>query len=214
MAIVCPTVMAETVEAYRLQMEKVAPFARRIQIDLADGIFASPKTITPDEIWWPVAVKADIHLMYKNPEQAVKILLDHRPNLIIFHAEADGRFDPIAKLCRSANLKVGIALLPNSRPESIVPALTHIDHVLIFSGDLGKFGGRANLDLLRKIDVLKQHKPNLEIGWDGGINNHNAAQLVLGGVDVLNVGGFIQNADDPERAFHILQRIASETGTT
>lgn len=195
-------------------MERIAPFAHRIQIDLTDGIFAAPRTINPEQTWWPVGLQADFHLMYKNPQSAVAALLEHGPHMLIIHAEASGRFDPIARLCRKRNVKIGIALLPNSHPASIVPALYHIDHVLIFSGDLGKFGGHADLDLLKKVDFLKNHKHDLEIGWDGGINSQNIAQLVSGGVDVLNVGGFIQNADDPERAFHALERIAEETDTT
>ena len=88
-----------------------------------------------------------------------------------------------------------------------------IDHVLIFSGNLGSYGGHANLDLLHTVRYLKNHKPGLEIGWDGGINSQNVAQLVFGGVDVLNVGAFIQNAENPEKAYLALDRIASETGS-
>lgn len=214
MAVVCPTVMAAYEAEYKAQMEKVAPFAHRIQVDLTDGVFAGPKTIDPKDVWWPAGVKADIHLMYQEPEAAVKELLNHQPHLIIIHLEANGKFDPLARLCRQANVKIGIAILANSRVEPILPVLKHIDHALIFSGDLGKFGGRANLDLLRKVHLIKQNNPHIEIGWDGGINSHNTSQLVFGGVDVLNVGSFIQKADDPERSFRILQRIADETGTT
>lgn len=213
--IVCPTITATTTaDEYKIQMEKVASFAKRIQIDLADGDFAAPKTIGADLVWWPVGVAADIHIMYKNPETAVAELIEHKPHLIIIHAESTGRFDAMAHLCKQANIKIGIALLPNSDPASIVQALPFVDHILIFSGDLGKFGGHANFDLLRKVEYLKSRKPDLEIGWDGGINAQNVAHLVSGGVDVLNVGGYIQNADDPEKAFHTLTRIAEETGST
>jgi pentose-5-phosphate-3-epimerase len=54
----------------------------------------------------------------------------------------------------------------------------------------------------------------LEIGWDGGVTDQNISQLAFAGVDVFNVGGFIQKAEDPEKAFHVLERIADETGTT
>jgi hypothetical protein len=33
-------------------------------------------------------------------------------------------------------------------------------------------------------------------------------------VDVLNVGGYIHNSENPQKAFETLQRIADETGTT
>jgi ribulose-phosphate 3-epimerase len=101
-------------------------------------------------------------------------------------------------------IETGIALLQETPVEAIVPALPLIDHVLIFSGTLGKVGGTADLGLLDKVAALRQLKPQLEIGWDGGINDTNARQLVEGGVSILNVGGFIQKAADPEAAYATL----------
>ena len=89
----------------------------------------------------------------------------------------------------------------------ILSSLEKIDHVLIFSGDLGHFGGKADLTLLNKVKYLKDKKPSLEIGWDGGINDQNAQNLLDGGVDVLNVGGYIQRSGDPAHAYAILKGI-------
>ena len=38
-----------------------------------------------------------------------------------------------------------MALLPTTPVSAITPALHMIDHVLIFSGDLGHYGGQADL---------------------------------------------------------------------
>lgn len=152
--------------------------------------------------------------MYQDPFPAVKTILQHRPNLIIVHAEARGNFEAFEEVCHNRGIKVGVALLPKTKPETIVGALPKIDHVLIFSGHLGQYGGHADLDLLRKIHTLRHYKPQVEIGWDGGINQQNISQLAAGEVDVFNVGGALQEADDPEKIFHRLQRIADETGTT
>lgn len=214
MIVICPSVLAADKKAYREQIEKVAPFAHRIQIDLTDGVFAPHRTIASEDAWWPVGFKADFHLMYKHPLPAIRKILQHKPNLIIIHAEAEGDFGQVVEQCRRYSVKLGIALLPETAAETIFPALESIDHVLIFSGDLGSFGGRADLKLLNKSSILKKQKPDIEIGWDGGINDQNISELVFGGVDVLNVGGFIQNAESPERAYHTLERIAEETGTT
>lgn len=212
---ICPTITAESPEIYRQQMEKVAGFAHRIQIDLTDGKFAPSKTVLAAEAWWPVGIRADFHLMYQTPLPAVREILKHEPNLIIIHAEADGDFQELADFCHSHGVKVGVALLPKTHPQSITGALEFIDHVLIFSGNLGYQGGsRADFGLLGKVSALKGVKPTLEIGWDGGVNTQNIAQLVFGGVDVINVGGFIQSADNPEHAYKSLVRIADETGTT
>lgn len=214
MPIVCPAILARDENEYHQQMENVAGFAHRIQIDLTDGKFAKNPTVSPDQAWWPVGIKADFHLMYEDPLPAIKEILEHEANLIIVHAEAKGSFDTIAHYCRQRGVKVGVALLPKTGPQTIISALSKIDHVLIFSGTLGSYGGHANLDLLHAVGYLKNHKPGLEIGWDGGINEQNISRLASGGVDVFDVGGSIINSQNPEKVFHRLQRIADETGTT
>jgi pentose-5-phosphate-3-epimerase len=146
MAVICPAILAADEVQYRQQMEKIGHFAERIQIDLTDGIFAKNKTVKPEDAWWPVGVKTDFHLMYKYTHKAASVILEHRPHMIIIHSEAEGSFMAFAELCRKHGVKVGVALLARTPAETIVPALSHIDHVLIFSGELGSYGGRANLD--------------------------------------------------------------------
>src|SRR4051812_17998082 len=98
MAFVCPTVTGtQTLDEYKAQLEKITPFAKRIQIDLADGEFSSPKTLDPSEIYWPDNIQADIHIMYKNPEAAVNELLSKNPHLLIVHAEAGGNLQALAE---------------------------------------------------------------------------------------------------------------------
>jgi ribulose-phosphate 3-epimerase len=214
MPVVCPAILAADPETYRQQIQKVAGFAERIQIDLTDGQFAKNPTVSPKDAWWPVGIKTDFHLMYKNPAAPIDVILEHQPHMVIVHSEADGNFESFAARCHHQGVKVGVAVLQRTPIETILPALHSIDHVLIFSGDLGSFGGHANLDLLKKVEALKHHRPDIEIGWDGGVNDQNLARLAAGGVDVLNVGGYIQAAPDAEKAYIRLQRIADETGTT
>jgi ribulose-phosphate 3-epimerase len=214
MPIICPTVLAATQDDYEKQIKKIANLGKRIQIDLTDGQFAKTKTIKAAETWWPAGFAADIHLMFKDPWPAAKGLGTKNPNLIIAHAESDANFNDLHDFCRHRNIKFGLAILPETEPQLIDTVIKKTDHVLIFSGDLGSFGGHADLSLLDKVAYLKAKNPELEIGWDGGINNRNISELVFGGVDVLNVGGYIQNADDPEKAYDSLFRIAEETGTT
>lgn len=214
MGVVCPTVTASSEEKYHKQVELVAHFAHRLHIDITDGVFAEPKTIDAKDAWWPAGVAADFHLMCKDPEEAAKAVAKHHPHLLIVHAEGQGDFGAFANFCLEHHIKVGVALLQKTKPEVIIPALDLVDHVLIFAGLLGHQGGQADLRMLQKVQQLKQAKPELEIGWDGGISDQNISQLAFGGVDVFNVGGFIQKAEDPQKTYQALQRIADETGTT
>jgi ribulose-phosphate 3-epimerase len=153
--------------------------------------------------------------MYEQPLEAVEYLTQKKPHLIIIHAEANYDLEKIIDICKASNIKIGITLLQKTPPRAIKPYLNSIDHVLIFSGNLGHQGGStADLNLLDKIKEIKDVNPNIEIGWDGGVNYQNVAQLVNSDVEVINVGGFIQAASEPEKTFTALQRIADETGTT
>ncbi len=204
-AVICPTVLSGDAEEYHEQMKRIAQFATRVHIDLADGRFAPTKTLPIHQVWWPGGIQADLHVMYKEPFRHTKELIGLKPQLIIVHAEADGDFMAFADQAHTAGIAVGVALRPETMPAVIVPALDFIDHVLVFSGHLGHFGGQADTHLLTKVLQLKQQKPSLEIGWDGGINNKNAAVLAAGGVNVLNTGGFIQHAADPQAAYEQLE---------
>ncbi len=208
MSVICPTVLAADPHHYRDQVERVARFAQRIQIDLTDGEFAPVQTVSLESVWWPAQIRADIHLMYQKPGRYLKILRQLAPALVIVHAEAEGNFFEIAAPLKQAGIKVGVALLKETPVKKILPALAQVDHVLVFSGDLGHFGGEADLALLSKVNEIQKHfsARHIEIGWDGGINLQNARQLVESGVDVLNVGGFIQRAEDPQKAYATLEQ--------
>lgn len=210
MAIICPTVTATEPHEYREQLERVASLSDRLHIDLADGVFAPVKLIDLKHIWWPEGKHVDIHLMYESVAPFTEELLKLRPDLLIVHAESAGKFYDIAKPFREKGIKVGVALLAETPVERIVDALENIDHVLLFSGDLGHFGGHANMSLLSKVRELRKLKPGIEIGWDGGINEDNINKLVVGGIDVLNVGGAIQRASDPAQAYATLKSISEE----
>lgn len=214
MAVICPAILAASKEIYHQEMERLGKLVQRIQIDLTDSHFAPTPTVRPEEAWWPAGVKADFHLMYNHPYEAVKTILLHQAHMIIVHAEAEGNFNQVADFCHQVGVKVGVALMPKTPADEILPALPKIDHVLIFSGELGRYGGYADFSLLAKVSQLKAQKPNLEFGWDGGVNDQNVSRLISSGVDILNVGGYIQDAKDPATAFATLQRIADETGTT
>lgn len=208
MPLICPTVTPDNTPAsFDIQLRRILPFAPRVHLDLMDGEFAHPKSIGLHELYWPDGLRVDLHIMYLQPWRYLKTLCALRPYSVIVHAESDGDFMTFANTLHQYGIGVGVALLPQTPVDAIAPALDVIDHVLIFSGRLGHYGGIADLKLLGKAQQLLALKPNLEIGWDGGINASNVRQLVAGGVDVLNVGGYIQHAIDPAKAYATLESL-------
>lgn len=206
MRIIAPCVTAVDAHAYREQMARVAPFAKRVHIDFSDGVLAPVKLVNPIQAFWPEGLLADLHLMLKNPLEHIETVMSLQPNLVILHAEADGDLLGMIRQLRATNIKTGVALLQPTNPEAVHNIIADVDHVLIFSGDLGHFGGTADLTLLKKVGQIRAINANVEIGWDGGVNAENVAQLALGGIEVFNAGGAIQKAPDPQEAYATLEK--------
>ncbi len=210
---ICPTITASNVDEYKSQMDKITPFTKKVHIDLADGVFTPNKLLDINDIWLPGDMLADLHIMYQKPLGVLDSVIALHPQLIIVHAEADGKFADLVDIVKSHGIEVGLAILPGTDVQDVKSAIADIDHILIFSGNLGYQGGsQANLSLLAKASAIKSLKPSIEVGWDGGVNLSNVHQLAAAGVDVINVGGFIQNAQDPAAQYWALKNLVEEPG--
>lgn len=207
MAIICPTITAFDPHEYRAQLERISPFTQRVHIDLMDGEFAPTKSPDLNHVWWPHELIADIHLMYQNPMDSIDQLIMLKPHMVIIHNEAHVHHMDFAARLHKEDIKVGLAVLADTPIDYAHQIMHSFDHILIFSGDLGHHGGVADLALLDKAKYVREHHPDVEIGWDGGINDQNVFQLIEAGVDVLNTGGFIQNADQPANAYAKLKSV-------
>lgn len=188
---------------FRAMMERVGLLAPRLQIDLMDGDFAPHKNILPEKLWWPEGVQADVHVMYQHPETILDTLLELRPHMIILHAEADTDVVACLQRIKGSGCAAGLALLPETTVESLEELIESVDHILIFGGKLGE-PGQADLRQLSKVASIRAIAPRVEIGWDGGANADDIAEISRSGVDVINVGAALQRAEDPAAAYRRL----------
>ena len=202
MSIICPTITATNPKQFKTQTDEVSKFAKRLHLDIGDDLFA-PRLLSIDQIQLP-EVQTDIHVMFEYPGKVIQKLVDLKPNLVIIHYESDANFNEISSMLKSSNIKFGMAILQQTDAKVLSQFKDILDHVLIFSGNLGFFGGHVDLGLIHKIDLIKKLNSDIEIGWDGGINLSNAKMLASSGVDVLNVGGYIHKSKDPKSAFDTL----------
>jgi len=212
MSEIAPALTAETLDDYKAAVDRVHAFARRVHVDISDGEFAPNFLIAAGQLWWPKEFTVDIHAMVARPSEHVATLVALKPNLIIFHAEAAEDILPVLTQVKQAGIQAGVALLKTTVPSTVAPLIQASDHVMIFSGDLGHYGGIASLMQLEKIRLIKAIKPDVEIGWDGGVNLENAYTLTQGGVDVLNVGGTIAKAENPAGTFEALVKEINKRG--
>lgn len=201
MSEVVPTILCETADDYKATVERLMPFAKRVHIDLTDGEFAPTFTVGVNQMWWPQEWEVDIHAMVAHPSQYVNALIQMRPKTVIFHAETNEDLLPIIQKLKSAGINAGVALLKPTVPSTVHDYIENADHVLVFSGDLGHYGGTASLMQLEKVRLIRTIHPEVEVGWDGGANVENVFSLAQGGVDVVNCGGAINKAQDPAATY-------------
>ena len=170
MSEIAPAITVETEDQYRESIERLKSFAKRVHVDVSDGEFAPVFMVEPSKLWWPQEWTVDIHAMVSHPLDYVDQLIALKPNLITFHAETDVNLLPVFEKIKKAGIKAGLALLKPTVPATVAEEIKAADHVLVFSGDLGHYGGTASLMQLEKVRLIKAINPTVEIGWDGGVS--------------------------------------------
>lgn len=205
---IAPTITTDDPDEYRAQMDRIAGFADGVHIDFADGEFAPSKMLPIDQAWRTDDLITHAHVMYQRPLEFIDDIIHLEADLVILHAESD-ELKECLEMLNNIGVRTGVAILP----ETSVADLKDLDiddlfdHILVFGGHLGYQGGTADLSILKKVEQVRHEYPDVEIGWDGGINAENAAQIVKAGVTVLNVGGYFKKAEDPKKAYATMKSL-------
>lgn len=212
MSLIVPTITVETIDQLREATERLQPFARRVHIDISDGEFTPTFLLNASQLFWPPEWEVDVHVMVARPSEHLPQLIQLKPSLIILHVETQEDIITHLNTIKQAGIRAGVALLKTTVPATVQAAIEAADHVMIFSGELGKHGGTASMMQLEKIRLIRKIKPGIEIGWDGGVKVDNAYTLTQGGVDILNVGGEIANATNPAETYNQLVKEINKHG--
>jgi ribulose-phosphate 3-epimerase len=208
MASIAPTINATTPEDYARRINNVKGFAKRLHIDVGDGVFTEVKTVGLSQVYDIDGVPFDLHLMMVHPEGQMENIVSLQPQLVIVHFEAPFDRDSFFKELHAMDIKVGLAINTETTIEQVRDILPTIDHLMVFTGELGHNGGEFRADCLEKIAQAKQINPDLEIGVDGGLNQETSRLAVEAGANLLDVGSFIHESADPEIAYIALESIA------
>lgn len=192
-----PAILSNSKVDYRAQIEKINTYTRRVQVDITDGVFAKNETLDITNIWWPKGWTVDLHLMVEYPSREIDTILKLHPSLCIVHAEAKENLIPVFEVLKKHDIKCGVALLQSTFPGLVKEYIDLADHVLVFAGSLGQQGGMADMMQTEKITLIRNMKPELEIGWDGGANLTNIRALAHSDLDVINVGSALSQAENP-----------------
>jgi len=196
---IAPSILAADFSKLREEIKDVENAgADIIHLDVMDGHFV------PNITFGPVVVKGirkltdlplDAHLMITDPEKYAERFIEAGSNMISFHIETVSSPEILIDKLKKKNVKVGIAVNPETPIKSALPFLDSIDYILIMSVHPGFYGQEFIPSVLDKVRDLKRSK-EVEIEVDGGINDKTKEQVIEAGVDIIVSGAYIFKSEN------------------
>lgn len=198
---------------YNLEKAKTDYF----HIDVMDGDFVENNTNSKmlefcEYLNNVTNVPIDVHLMVKDLKNYIDSYSIFNPNIITFHYEVCKDKEEILKIInyiKEKEIKVGIAIKPDTPIENIYNFLPIVHTVLIMTVEPGKGGQKLIKTTIEKISKLKEYiesnNIDIDIEADGGINVENSKELIEAGVDIVVSGSGILNTDDFEKSIRELK---------
>lgn len=191
-----------------------ASSADYIHVDLMDGVFVENKN---DDLSMHVnalknaSKKLDVHLMMQGQAllRGIETMSLLNPEYITIHSEIEDVEKYIEQI-KKKNIKVGLAINPDTYIIKLRPYLKEIDKIIVMSVYPGK-GGQSFLEkTITKLAVIKEiiddNKYNIDLEVDGGINEETIKQ-VQPYIDTAVSGSYICMSEDMEKQINKLKSI-------
>ena len=187
-----------------------------IHVDVMDGHFVPNITIGPPVV---AALKRvarlplDVHLMIEDPDRYIPAFAEAGAARLNVHVEVLPHLHRTIQFIKTFGVEAGVAINPGTPVGALEDIAADVDQVLVMSVNPG-FGGQTFIarseSKVRAIrELLRREQSRAVISVDGGVEPHNAAQIVAAGADILVAGTAIFGRPDPAQAIHDLRAAAS-----
>ena len=200
------------------QIKAVEPHADIIHVDVMDAHFVPPLTIGPVvvESLRPVTDRPlHAHLMVEAPERLLEDFAAAGTDIATFHLEAAAAPGDVVRRVRTAGMRPGIAVNPETEAASVFPYLDELDNVIVMTlARTGWAGQPFQESSLPKIETVRKEIDRrglpVDVVVDGGIDERSASRCLAAGATVLAAASSIFKAPDPAEAAAVLARLARE----
>lgn len=198
-----------TIQEEKNKIDKLNEVVDQIHFDIMDGSFTERPTLPLEKIkenLKDIDKPIDIHLMVIDIKRYVNEILKFKPTYITFHIEATDNPKYFINYIKNKNIKVGIAINPETNIDEIYPYLDDIDLVLIMSVHPGK-GGQTFIDITDRIEKLYEFRRRNDLSYvievDGGINDQTINKIQK--ADIAVSGSYITSSDNYQEKVHALK---------
>jgi ribulose-phosphate 3-epimerase len=154
----------------------------------------------------------DVHLMIEEPVRYIEAFKKAGADMLTVHYEACEDIKGTIEGVRSAGLKVGVAINPDTPVFVLEELVAMVDMVLVMSVVPG-FGGQkfmpVALGKLREVKAIADKvKPDVYIQVDGGITLDNVVQVLEAGANVVVAGSAVFKGDAAANVKSFLKALA------
>jgi ribulose-phosphate 3-epimerase len=181
--------------------------ADRIHIDVMDGHFVPNIAFgfpTIKRVTNYSDLPIDIHLMIANPERYLDRLINLNPTSITVHAEAIDDVQLAYENLNGHEIKLGLAVNPETQLNRIEPVADYIDRITIMSVNPGFSGQSFDSNTIERIKVANK-KYNCPIEVDGGVDTDVFKACIDAGADILVSGSTIFRSSNREKMIRLLR---------
>jgi ribulose-phosphate 3-epimerase len=199
---ILPSVMAKSQKELNQLLKKLKGVSKHLHLDVVSTSYANNHSLD-----FKFKLKKDFsyqaHLMIKNPRAWIKAN-KKRVTLAIVQFEEINLKNYIT-WAKKENIKVAIALKPQTKTSQIKPFLKDIHTILILTVNPGFYGARFLKSPLKKIEQIKKINPKIKIIVDGHMNPKTIQLAKKAGADNFISGSFISKSDHPKKAIRELK---------
>jgi len=219
---VIPSIDVEKIADLETQLDRLAPFYSRFQIDFADGRFVKFTTPPISELLRSLVPHSsemfDIHLMTSDYQRALDIINQRVQELkigVIFIHHAS-KPPPKMFLEKFGTYKLGLVLNPQDSVDTIKQSydLVSMENIQIMSVNPGPQGSPFLSNTLNKIEQLRLANYKNKIFLDGGVNDESLKIIFRQKYlpDFICPGSFFSKAKNTrERVQYLSEVLAHES---
>jgi ribulose-phosphate 3-epimerase len=235
MSVIIPAILPKSHEDLQDKLLRLQGIAQNVQVDMVDGIFASPATwpfLTPggqptghelDALEFLGTLHLELDLMVSEPEACIGPWVGAGANRITIHAESTRTLSKLLSDIKTTYghdvsftpglLSIGLAIHASTDVALIEPFLSQVDYVQFMGIDtVGHQGEPFDQRILPKLRAFKKKYPQMPVQVDGGVSLEIAPALLSAGVSRLIVGSALWKAKDFKVAYKEFEELTTKYG--